>query len=287
MENRRRKLDLEPLILFSGAGVVLALLLLGMGASRNWWARTLQLNFRTYSAAGLRPGMEVKISGYRVGRVERITLLNDAQVLVTLKVDESRQAMIGRRSRASLTQDGLLGRSYVALTPDLTNLGQSTRIQAGDTLIYEPSPDLASVIRELAVSRLPLQQILTHTAKLMQKRIPSSLNQLDRTLLSGERLADGLQAELAGSSGLPEALMGRLDSATNNLEQTLGSLKSTLVEVESLARSSNSLLQGLRRSWLIQLLEPADKPPLNPAQPSPGPAATPGGRCPGAAPCRD
>jgi phospholipid/cholesterol/gamma-HCH transport system substrate-binding protein len=287
MRRRRLKLDPEQLMLFTGAGVVLALLLLGMGASRNWWSRKVQLNFRTYSAAGLNPGMQVKISGYRVGSVERITLLNDAQVLVTLKVDESRQAMIGRRSRASLTQDGLLGRPYVALTPDLTNLGQSTRVRDGDTLIYEPSPDLASLIKEVAASRLPLQQILTHAAGLMQKRLPTTLNQLDRTLLSGERLADGLQTELAGSSGLPQTLMGRIDSATGNLEQTLGSLKATLVEVESLARSSNSLLQGIRRSWLLQLLEPVDKPPLNPAQPAPGPAAPPAGRCPGAAPCRD
>ncbi|MFM7434779.1 MAG: hypothetical protein ACKO1Q_02105, partial [Vulcanococcus sp.] len=75
--------------------------------------------------------------------------------------------------------------------------------------------------------------------------------------------------------------------ATDNLETTLTTLQGTLVEIQSLARSSNSLLQGIRRSWLMQLLEPAGTPPLSPARPSPGTPAKPATGCPGGAPCRD
>ncbi len=281
---RSRPFDLEHWTLLGGAASLLVLLVLAVGTPRNWWSRNLQLNFRTYSAAGLQEGMAVKISGFPVGRVQRIRLLNDAQVQVTLEIAASRQGMVGRRSRATVAQDGLINRPYIAITPDLSALGHRDPISSGDTLIFESSPDIATLIKEVASSRVPLQQMLTRAGSLVEQRVPRSLDQLDRTLGSGERLANLLEREVAQGSG---SLQGRVARATDNLETTLTTLQGTLVEIQSLARSSNSLLQGIRRSWLIQLLEPAGTPPLNPAPPSPGTPAKPAAGCPGGAPCRD
>ena len=282
---RPRPLDLEHWSLLGGAVALMALLVLGMGTPRNWWTRKLQLSFRTYSAAGLQEGMAVKISGFQVGRVQRIQLLDDAQVHVTLEIAASRESMVGRRSRATLAQDGLINRPYIAITPDLSNLGHREALSSGDSLIFESSPDIATLIKEVAANRVPLQQMVTRAAGLMERRVPRSLDQLDRTLGSGERLANRLEEEVAQGSG---ALQSRMTRTTDNLETTLSTLKTTLVEIQGLAQSSNSLLQGLRRSWLLQMLEPANSPaPVTPAPPSPGSAGTPAARCPGAGPCRD
>ncbi|MFM7455926.1 MAG: MlaD family protein [Vulcanococcus sp.] len=281
---RSRPFDLEHWTLLGGAASLLVLLVLAVGTPRNWWSRNLQLNFRTYSAAGLQEGMAVKISGFPVGFVQRVRLLNDAQVQVTLEIAASRQGMVGRRSRATVAQDGLINRPYIAITPDLSALGHRDPISSGDTLIFESSPDIATLIKEVASSRVPLQQMLTRAGSLVEQRVPRSLDQLDRTLGSGERLANLLEREVAQGSG---SLQGRVARATDNLETTLTTLQGTLVEIQSLARSSNSLLQGIRRSWLMQLLEPAGTPPLSPALPSPGTPAKPATGCPGGPPCRD
>lgn len=285
---RTRRIDLEHWTLLSGAAGLLTLLALGMGTSNNWWNRNLQLSFRTYSAAGLQEGMAVKISGFAVGHVERLRLLNDAQVQVTLKIDANREPMVGRRSRASLAQDGLLSPAYIAISPDLHDLGNRPPISQGDTLIFERSPDITTLIKEVASSRVPLQQMLTRAGALVERRLPRSLDQLDRTLHSGERLANQVEREVVQGSG---DLQGRLSRATGNLELTLTTLQSTLVEIQSLARSSNSLLQGLRRSWLIQLLEPAESsstasPGLSAPPAGPAPAAQRGAPCPNGGPCR-
>ncbi|MFM8545044.1 MAG: MlaD family protein [Vulcanococcus sp.] len=281
---RSRPFDLEHWTLLGGAASLLVLLVLAVGTPRNWWSRNLQLNFRTYSAAGLQEGMAVKISGFPVGFVQRVRLLNDAQVQVTLEIAASRQGMVGRRSRATVAQDGLINRPYIAITPDLSALGHRDPISSGDTLIFESSPDIATLIKEVASSRVPLQQMLTRAGSLVEQRVPRSLDQLDRTLGSGERLANLLEREVAQGSG---SLQGRVARATDNLETTLTTLQGTLVEIQSLARSSNSLLQGIRRSLLMQLLEPAGTPPLSPALPSPGTPAKPATGCPGGPPCRD
>lgn len=273
--NRRRlrETDLEHRGWLSGSLLLLVLLVAGMGAPRNWWSPRLALSFRTYSAAGLKPGMAVMISGYPVGQVQRIRLLNDAQVLVTLQVAKAQQPMIGPRSRATLAQDSLLSSPYIAITPDLHDLGRRKALAANDILIYEPSPGMASLIKDLAASRIPLQQVMTSSAKLVEQRLPRSLDQLDRTLSSGEQLANGLERDLVGRAG---RLQSGVEAATGRLDTTLASVQTTLGEIQTLARSSNALLQSLSRSWLLRLLEPApgSSAPA-PAGADPGPAAGP------------
>jgi phospholipid/cholesterol/gamma-HCH transport system substrate-binding protein len=217
--------------------------------------------------------MAVMISGYPVGQVQRIRLLNDAQVQVTLQVAKTQQPMIGPRSRASLAQDSLLSSPYIAITPDLHDLGRRDPGLQGETLIYEPSPGMATLIKELAASRIPLQQVITSSARLVEQRMPRSLDQLDRTLNSGERLADGLERELVGRAG---RLQSNVDTATGKLETTLANVQSTLSDIQALARSSNALLQGLSRSWLLRLLDPAPQQPgPAPLPVEPGPAGGP------------
>jgi ABC-type transporter Mla subunit MlaD len=274
-QGRSRPINLERSGLLAGGALLGLLLLAGMGAPRNWWTRNQNLSFRTYSASGLSPGMPVMISGYPVGRVQRLRLLNDAQVQVDLVVGADRRSMIGSRSRATLAQDTLLGQPYIAISPDLHDLGSATGGSAtgasgDDVLIYEPSPGLASLIKELAASRIPLQEMIGSAARLAEQRLPQSLDQLDKALGSGTRLAQTLEQELVGK---PTAMQQSLSSASGNLERTLNTLQTTLQEIQSLARSSNTLLQGISRSWLLQLLEPAQPNPPATRSPDPGPSA--------------
>ena len=251
MPGRRRRVGLEHGTLLAGSAALLGLLVLGMGAPRNWWTRTLELRFRTDSAAGLQPGMAVKISGYPVGQVDRIQLLNDARVQVSLTIAASREGLIGRRSRATLAQEGLLGQAYIAISPDLQDHGRRQALKPGDTLPYNASPDLGTLIREVASSRLPLQNLIGRSVNLIDQRLPRSLNQLDRTLGSGERLAGALQSEARAGSDLLQTRIGRV---SDNIEQSLRSLDSTLRDVRALVRSSDGLLRDIQRSWLLQLL---------------------------------
>jgi phospholipid/cholesterol/gamma-HCH transport system substrate-binding protein len=265
MTRNRRTLheaELEHRGWLGGSLLLLLVVVAGMGVPHNWWSPSVILSFRTYSAARLKPGMPVMISGYPVGQVQRIHLLNDAQVQVTLQVAKAQQFMIGPRSRAALAQDDLLSSPYVAITPDLHDLDRRGPGAQGETLIYEASPSMASLLKDLAASRIPLQTVLNSSARLVEQRMPRSLDQLDRTLGSGERLVNSLERDLADRAG---ALEARVERATGQLETTLSAVQSTLGDIQALARSSNALLQGLSRSWLLRLLDPA------PQQPGPAP----------------
>lgn len=258
---QRGSLNIERIALLSGSMILAALSVLGMGAPRNWWTRNVELSFLTNNASGLNPGMPVKIAGFQVGRVRQISLLNDAQVLVMLTVGADQEHMIGRRSRATLNQDNLLDKAYIAITPDLERQNRNARGTGPRTLNYQASPSLATLIRELAANRLPLERVITSTASLVDQRLPRSLDQLDRTLISGQRLAGNVERELIGHSS---DLRQGVNATTDNLERTLTSVQTTLNEIQTLARSSNALLQTLRRSWLVQLLQPSNQPQAQP-----------------------
>lgn len=255
--HHHRRLDLariENQALLGGSLTLLALLVLGMGSPRAWWTRNRPLSFEADSAAGLRAGMDVRLSGYPIGRVDQLRLLPNTRVQVNLSVAEDRLAMIGPGSRAAIAQDGLLSNPYIAIRPAAKPAGTGAPPATGPQLTFERTADLMSLIKDLAQSRLTLQQMLDHTSQLVQRRLPRSLDQLDRTMGSGETLANTMRREVVRSSA---ALQNRVGSTGDQVDHTLTELQTTLVDVQALVRNSNELLRDLRRSWLMQLLEPA------------------------------
>lgn len=254
MGARDSRSRVESRLLFGGSLLLLGLLLLGTGAPRAWWIRKRPLSFEAASAAGISTGMDVRLSGYPIGRVDQLHLLPNTRVRVTLALAADKLAMLGPGSRAALTQDSLLSEPYIAISPAATPPRSHEQPVSMPRLIYEPSVNVMTLIEDLAESRLTLQQVLSRTSTLVDRRLPRSLDQLDRTLGSGETLANTLRREvLSGSATLQQ----QVGSSGHQVEHTLTELRATLADVQSLVRNSNGLLRDLQRSWLMRLLEPA------------------------------
>lgn len=271
--------QLQGLALLAGGAVMLGMYVTSAGLSRNWWTPSVGLQFRTYTAAGLRPGMAVKISGFRVGRVRSLQLKPDGQVLVNLDLGDTYRSLVGRRSRATLAQDSLLSNPYVAISADPAAVGQSG-VGSGEAIVYDPRPDLQTLLTELAETRIPLQKALAASAGLASRRIPSTLNELDRTLTASRELAQSLQRDAASTTAQVRRTTGTveqvLSASTSSGERTLPLLLQTLQELNAMATTTNALVRRLQASWLLELLSP---PPDQP-----GPAAAPATQSPAAEP---
>ncbi|MDM7951763.1 MAG: MlaD family protein [Cyanobium sp. CZS 25K] len=266
----------QSLVFLAGAVGLLGVFVLGIALAGNWLAPSVRLQFRTLDAAGLQKGMAVRISGFPVGQVRRILLQPDAQVLVELELRDPYRSMVGRRSRAELAQTGLLGDSYIAITPDPAAVGQPP-IGDGETLVFTSRPDLDDLLTEVASSRIPLQRALSSGLNLAETRLPRSLDQLDRTLAATRRLATRLEADaqrsstelnrtLAVTRALAERLEGRADGTAADLSalirrlestetQTRPLLLNTLRELSTMANATNRLVKTLNDSWLFELVD--------------------------------
>jgi phospholipid/cholesterol/gamma-HCH transport system substrate-binding protein len=266
----------QSLVFLAGAVGLLGLFVVGIARAGNWLTPSVRLQFRTLDAAGLQTGMAVRISGFAVGQVCRILLQPDAQVLVELELRDPYRSMVGRRSRAELAQTGLLGDRYIAITPDPAAVGQPP-IGDGETLVFTSRPDLDDLLAEVASSRIPLQRAVSSGLNLAERRVPRSLDQLDRTLGATRRLATRLEADaqrssselnrtLAATRQLAERLEGRADGTAADLSALIRRLESTetqtrplllqtLRELTTMASTTNRLVKTLNESWLFELID--------------------------------
>lgn len=266
----------QSLVFLAGAVGLLGLFVVGMARAGNWLTPSVRLQFRTLDAAGLQTGMAVRISGFAVGQVRRILLQPDAQVLVELELRDPYRSMVGRRSRAELAQIGLLGDSYIAITPDPAAVGQPP-IGDGETLVFTNRPDLDDLLAEVASSRIPLQRAVSSGLSLAETRLPRSLDQLDQTLAASRRLATRLESDaqrssselnrtLAATRQLAQRLEGRADGTAADLSALIRRLESTetqtrplllqtLRELTTMAATTNRLVTTLNESWLFELID--------------------------------
>ncbi len=266
----------QSLVFLAGAVGLLGLFVVGIARAGNWLAPSVRLQFRTLNAAGLQTGMAVRISGFAVGQVRRILLQPDAQVLVELELRDPYRSMVGRRSRAELAQVGLLGDSYIAITPDPAAVGQPP-IGDGETIVFSSRPDLEDLLTEVASSRIPLQRAISSGLSLAETRLPRSLDQLDQTLAASRRLATRLETDAQRSSSelnrtlvatrqLAQRLEGRADGTAADLSALIRRLESTetqtrplllqtLRELTTMAATTNRLVKTLNESWLFELID--------------------------------
>ncbi len=94
------------------------------------------------NATGLNPGTDVRVAGLKVGSVADQKLDPQSfQVAVTLALDP--KVKLPSDSSASITSEGLLGGTFIALSPG----GSPTPLKSGDTIVdTQGSIDMMSLI---------------------------------------------------------------------------------------------------------------------------------------------
>ncbi|MEB3260604.1 MAG: MlaD family protein [Cyanobacteriota bacterium] len=235
------------LFLLSG-GLLLLALLVGIGRDRRWGESQFQVDVVAPRADGLQEGMEVRLSGLPIGRVESVELQRDARVAVKLRINDRHRNLLGPRSRAQSGQVGLVGPTFLSLTPDPQPEGQASS-RPLPPLAYDPPPDLNQLIAQLAQSRTRLDQTLAQASTLLNRQVPSSLGSLERstTRLSGSMgdlsaMAKTLSSETKRTVPSVRTLTGTLQrevvQVAPAVRRTLGRADQTLVRADQTADSA-------------------------------------------------
>ena len=245
-----------------GALLLGSWLLMTTWQQQSWVSRSFAVRFRTSDASGIWPGVMVTVSGYRVGRVERVALLQDGKVAVDLRIAEQYRRLLGPASRAERYQEGLIGASQIALTPDVTPAGQPA--PRSDLLIpFQQGPDLAELLEEIGTTRLKLNRTLEGTAAVAERDVPRAVASFRGTMGDLRQLSTRLEAETSRTAATTRQTLGVYEGTARQLsstgaaarqvtEEALGLMRGaqpplveTLREVRVLARRVNQLLDSL------------------------------------------
>jgi phospholipid/cholesterol/gamma-HCH transport system substrate-binding protein len=205
-------------------------LLVAIGRERRWGEPHFTVEVVAPRADGLQAGMEVRLSGLPIGRVESLDLRPDARVAVTLQINDRYRHLVGPRSRAQSGQVGLVGQTFLNLTPDPSPDG-TVSDRPLPPLVYDPPPDLNQLIADLAQSRQQLDQTLTLATTLLNRQVPASLGSLERSTTK-------LSSSMVDLSSMAKTLSSETRRTVPSVRQLTGSLR----------RESGQLAPALRRT---------------------------------------
>lgn len=219
--------------LFIGVGLVLAVgLLLGLAVRQGYFAPKTPVYFEAASGSDLRPGMAVKLSGFKIGEVRRVALNEQARVDVEMQIEDRYMQWVKSDSLATLAREGLIGDSFISLSsgnPGLPALTPHDRLRfelgrsVGD-IAFDLRNRVVPVIDEmhelLKYANDPEGNVRGSFAELrkLTEGLQASRRELDVTLKQVSRLSSG---EVPATLEQARQALARVDASLAELEKTV------------------------------------------------------------------
>ena len=235
-------------------------MVVGLGREQHWGQRSQEVQLVAPTAAGLRTGLDVRISGLPVGQVVGLEMEPNASVRVRMKVFESYIRLIGPKSVASQGVDGFVGDHFIAISPDPQPPSAPVK-QGVVRLPYTQPVDFTSLLEQLVETQVALQGALRKIGGVAEKDLPVALSDIRRTMAGVNKLSTTLNREVDGLGPQLKTTLKTMDrtggTATELMKTTGPVLAPTLQDVQGLAASTNRLLHQLFGSgWLNQVPAP-------------------------------
>jgi len=196
--------------------VLLTVLIFYIGSSQQMFGTKKKLVANFKNVGGLKEGNAVRYSGVEIGAVESIQIISDSNIRVTMMVNKKASEFIKKDSKASISNEGLLGTKYVKIssgTPDEASLGVDEEITTTEPL------DLDRLLAELNQTGTNAKHI-TSNLETMTERINNGEGTLG-TLLTNKQLLTQVQEMIYAF----EQTGKKTRQASENMIQLTDSLK--------------------------------------------------------------
>jgi len=203
--------------------ILVLLAITGFAAFKQEWFRPVRPYWMmAETSESLQSGMAVRLSGFRIGRVRKISLEASRQVRVDLEIFEEYSDYVRVETVAKLRGENLIGDHFIELWLPSDQEG-SPPLHHGSQITFSRGKTIDEFVESLEKKFTP---ILTSLATLAES-LPGTSAQLDSTLDQ----ANGLMCDLRSEEG--------------HLVGSLTSLQETLGQIHQLASDLRSEDQGL------------------------------------------
>lgn len=206
-----------------------------VGVKQELFTPRTSIHFLTDSAHDITKGTAVKLRGFTIGKVERLTLTDDARVQVTLSIRDVDMRWIRKDSTARLIKEGLIGASIIDIAPGSV---QAPVLAKNELIVFTRDAGLDDVVGQLRDEIVPIlqdvkrithsfqdpdgdfRQIL-HRANIILANMPETQKRLDAVLRSTADELPGIMRSgretLEGSKKVVDSV-SRIWPISNNIE---------------------------------------------------------------------
>ncbi|MBN1638476.1 MAG: MCE family protein [Ignavibacteriales bacterium] len=185
---------------------------------------------------GLKIGAPVRLSGYNIGSVDKVTLIQDKEGFIEVKmtIDENVKKYIRLDSEASIETEGIVGRKVINITPGSQN---SIEIEDGGIIIGKEPTSVSQIL-------VSVEEIVANTEKVTRE-----FSEVIEKVNKGE----GTFGKLVNDDALYLTTIKIIESADYSLKimtQRLEEISSFIIEsgvsIESVIGNVDSVIIGIR-----------------------------------------
>ena len=215
--------------LFGKAAVFVLLAVIGIGVTLLWtglrkgaFTAKSPIYFVADSGQGLNEGMPVKYSGFKIGKLNTLTLDEHGQVQVEVCIESKYLKLLREDAVISLTKEGVIGDGVLELS---RGTEAKDVLAAGGVVRFERANGLEQAVIEVKNRILPILEDLHQTLHDPQSDVRQTLKNLRE-----------LSSELRGTRERVDHLLGSVDSNLNNdVGPLLRSLRVSATNAETLS----------------------------------------------------
>ncbi|MEW6720851.1 MAG: MlaD family protein [Thermodesulfobacteriota bacterium] len=230
-----------------------------LGTASDIFGDKYHLRFRSDSGAGLQKGMPVKLSGFRIGRIQKLALDDQAKVVVWIRIDRKYSRWIRKDSTATLYKEGLVGDSVIDISvgsPDKPELEED------DFLPFEAAGELSDIAIRLSDSVQEVLGEVRHTVDYINdpdgdvKKTLANVRLLTANLEETRRNADALLRNVADNVGKVGPMFESMTALVDDVGRTVTPMLDNvslripvlLERVEKTAAETEKIAQEFRKT---------------------------------------
>jgi phospholipid/cholesterol/gamma-HCH transport system substrate-binding protein len=227
---RFRHLETKVGIFIAIAIAACLAVVLFIGFESDLFTSNYRLSFTVDRGTGFSRGMPIKLSGFRIGRLDQITLTDEARVRIDILVGHKYQRWIRDDSVARLSKEGLVGDAVIEI--DSGN-PQQRMLMDGDTITYEKTKSIEEHIEEISERVKP---VLLEVSDIISY-VDDPQGDIKQTLAHVEALTGELQTTRIKTDRLLDSANGDINRLSTEAERTFAALNVSLARLDRILAS--------------------------------------------------
>jgi phospholipid/cholesterol/gamma-HCH transport system substrate-binding protein len=214
-------------VIIAVAGIVTAMAFIGI--QHGVFTPKTKIYFIADSGQGINEGTAVKLSGFKIGKVTRLSLDDVARVKVELSINTKYMKWIRTDSKARLFKEGFIGDSVIEITPGSSKAKQ---VAENEIIAFERAKGLAEIAEELKEEIKPV----LIDAKEIIHYINDPQGDVKQTLKNLKIFSEGLPATKQRLDSLLADADKGVNTSVKKINSLLDSAKQTINTVDGLVK---------------------------------------------------
>lgn len=258
-DKRFKKLEWKIGLMVVVALAGIALVIVYIGIQKDLFISKYSVYFIADSGTGFKEAMPVRLSGFKIGRVKTIELIEGAQVKVTVELNRKYDKWMKLGAWATLAKEGFIGESYVEVA---LGHGEERPLEDGERMPYMKARGMEEIVEEVKPVLREVKDIIHYVndpegeikkTLVNVKNLTADMSKtrqkvddlLDSSNIAIKRIDTVLKNTDARTGELITNVNSKITSLTEKAEGAVAKLPAIAEKVDGIAENVRKLTGGL------------------------------------------